>query len=273
MSLLSSVPEMVTQTVACRPDDVLLFVASFDGALAEYQDDPARVWVTPARLALLNRLQRLPGVVVAVISGRPLNDLQSRIPLDEGAYYIGLHGLETAGPQFVQSCPEGMQLYRECMREVAVRLDDTVSDVPGVRVEYKGPIVALHTREAASEHVVWSRFQLLSAAADLVNTESVRPLRGRDVLELVPNVDCSRAEALRIVRRCVEARHHRVAVTVYIGEDIADDDAPDAIGERGVAATVGRRTPAVCHLDSCDGLDTVIKALIASRLSRSDSRH
>lgn len=261
----------MTQPVGCRPDDVLLFVASFDGALAEYQDDPARVRVTPARLALLNRLQRLPGVVVAVISGRPLNDLRSRIPLDEDAYYIGLHGLEIAGPQFVQSCREAMHPYRDCMLDVALRLDDVISDVPGVRVEYKGPIVALHTREAAPEHVVWSRFQLLSAAADLVNAESVRALRGHDVLELLPNVDCSRAEALRTVRRCVEAHHRRVAFTVYIGEDIVDDDALSAIGERGVAAVIGRRTHAAYHLDSCDDLDAVINKLIETRLRRSGS--
>jgi len=269
--MLSRGLDILAQPVGCRPDDPLLFVASFDGALTEYQDDPTHVRVTPARLALLERLQRLPGVVVAVISGRPLNDLRWRIPLDEDAYYIGLHGLEIAGPQFVQSCREGIHPYRDCMLDVAVRLDDVISDVPGARVEYKGPIVALHTRETAPEQVVWSRFQLLGAAADLVNTDSVRSLRGHDVLELVPNVDCSRAEALRVVRRSVEARHHRAAFTVYIGEDIADDDAMSAIGERGVAAVIGRRTPVAHHLDSCDDLDALIDTLITSRVRRGGS--
>jgi trehalose 6-phosphate phosphatase len=250
----------------CQSDDVLLFVAAYDGVLAEYQDDPAVARVPPARLARLRRLQRLPRVALAVISGRPLDDLRSRSSLAEGAYYIGLHGLEIAGPQVTWTCGEEIRRYCDCMSNVAMQLQDLVREVPGVRVECKGPIVALHTREAAPEHVVWSRFQFLSAASDLVNTESVRPLRGHDVLELVPNVGCSRAEALSAVRRCVEARYQRSAFTIYIGEDIPDDGAATAIGALGVAAVVGRRTQAAHHLDSSEDLDAVLDELIANRL-------
>lgn len=252
----------------CQSDDVLLFVASYDGVLAEYQDDPALARVPPTRLARLRRLQRLPRVAVAVISGRPLDDLRSRSSLEEGAYYIGLHGLEIAGPQVTRTCGEEMRPYCDCMSNLAIRLQNLISGVPGMRVECKGPIVALHTREASPDHVVWSRFQFLSAASDLVNTDSVRPVRGRDVLELVPNVGCSRAEALSAVRRCVEARYQRNAFTMYIGEDIPDDGAANAIGELGVAAVVGRRTQAAYHLESSEDLDAVLDELIANRLRR-----
>jgi trehalose-6-phosphatase len=152
------------------------------------------------------------------------------------------------------------------MLDVAVRLQDIVSSVHGVRVECKGPIVALHTRDVASEQVVWSRFMLLSAAADLVNGASVLPLRGHDVLELLPNVGCSRREALRIVRGCVEERCQRPVFTMYIGEDVPDDGALSAIGENGVAAVIGRRTHADYHLDSCDDVDLMVNELIADRL-------
>jgi trehalose 6-phosphate phosphatase len=270
MTPLSNGLEPLIQATSGHPDDMLLVVASLDGALAEYQDDPAHVYVTPARLDLLKCLQRQPGVVLAVVSGRPLDDLRSRIPLDEGAYYIGLHGLEIVGPHFVQACRDGVTRYRDCMLDVAARLHDVISDVPGVRVEYKGPIVALHTRKAAPEHVVWSRFHLLSAAANLFNEEAVRPLRGHDVLELVPNVGSPRAEALCTVRQRVEERHHRTAFTIYIGEDVPDDGALNALGERGVVAVVGRRTHVEYHLESCDELDALIRELITSRI-RGDS--
>jgi trehalose-phosphatase len=268
MQLLHNGLDVLTRHASCRPDDLLLFVASFDGALADYQNDPTRAEITPARLALLTRLHRLPSVVVAVISGRPLDDLRPRIPLDDEAYYIGLHGLEIAGPQFRQACGEEIRRYADCMSDVAVRLRDLLGDVPGVRVECKGPIVALHTREAAPAHVVWSRFQLLSAAADLVNTEWVRPLRGRDVLELVPNVGRSRAEALSTVRRCVEERSQRTVFTMYLGEDVADDGALNAVGDRGVAAVIGRRTHTAYHLESSEDVDVLLDELIAGRLRR-----
>jgi hypothetical protein len=76
---------------------------------------------------------------------------------------------------------------------------------------------------------------------------------------------------LRTVRRCVEERHHRTAFTLYIGEDIADDGALSALGERGVAAVIGRRMPVEYLLESSDDLDAVIGELITTRLRRTDS--
>jgi trehalose 6-phosphate phosphatase len=270
MPLLSHDVDSLVQA-SRRPNDVLLFATSFDGVLAPYESDPSHVAIAPSRLALLKRLQGLPDVVVAIVSGRRLDDLRPRIPLDAGAFYIGLHGLEIAGPGFEWTCTEGIDAYRDCMRDVAVRLRATVSSVHGVRVECKGPIVALHTRDVAEQQVVWSRFQLLSAAADLVNTSAVRPLRGHDVLELLPNVDCSRSEALRTVRRCVEERHQRPVFTMYIAEDVPHDGALDAAGENGVGAVVGRRTHAAYHLESCDDVDEMMNELIADRFLRTSS--
>lgn len=271
MPLLSHDVESLVQA-SRRPNDVLLFATSFDGVLAPYESDPSHVAIAPPRLALLKRLQHLPGVVVAIVSGRPLDDLWPRIPLGPGAFYIGLHGLEIAGPRFEWACTEGIDAYRDCMRGVAIRLQDTVSSVPGLRVECKGPIVALHTRDVAEQQVVWSRFKLLSAAADLVNTSAVRPLRGHDVLELLPNVGCSRAEALRTVRRRVEERHQRPVFTMYIAEDVPHDGALDAVGENGVGAVVGRRTHAAHHLESCDDVDEMMNELISDRLLRASNQ-
>lgn len=254
---------------ADRVSDQLLFIASFDGVLAEYRRDPNHAHVTPARLALLRRLQQVPGVVVAVISGRPMADLQSRVSLGAEAFYIALHGLEIIGPRFVWKCAHAIDSYRDCMRDVASRLEERISGVTGVRLERKGPIVALHTRDASPEDVVWSRFQLLSAAADLVNTDVVRGLRGHEVLELVPNVGCTRADAVRTVKRCLEEGDGRAVFTVYIGEDVADDDVANVVREDGVAAVVGRRRDASYHFDSLDEVDCLVNELIVARRGRS----
>lgn len=263
--------DILTGAVNSRRDDVLLFLTSFDGVLSEYRSEPAAVQVSRDRLALLNRLQRVPGVVVAVISGRPLDDLRSRVPLDDGAFYIGLHGLEIAGPDFGQVRDDVIRAAGDGTTDVGTRLRDAVSDIPGVRLECKGPVFALHTREAASRDVVWSRFRLLGAVADQVNSRSMRVLRGHDVLELLPNVGFSRAEAARAVRRRVEERHRRSVFTVYIGEDAVDDDALNAVGLSGVAAVVGRRTRVDCYLDSPEDVYAFVRTVIRDRQPRTSS--
>jgi trehalose 6-phosphate phosphatase len=245
--------------------DPLLVVASFDGVLAEYEDDPAAVRIDWNRQQTLSRLERLPGVTVAVMSGRPLDDLKARVDLGDDVFYIGLHGLEIAGPAFTSTPGETLQPYYESMRHIAADLHDVISRVPGVRLEWKGPIIAVHTRHAASEDAVWSRFRLLSAAADLVNAGTVQTVRGRDVLELVPNVGCSPGDALLTIRRRLEAEQQRRVFTMYLGADGLDDSALSAVGSGGVAAVVGRRTRAEYHLQSQAEVDALLNHVIEDR--------
>ena len=241
--------------------DHLLFVVSFDGVLTEYQDDPGRAEVPPERLARLRSLVATPAVTVAVVSGRPLADVRSRAPVGDGAFYIGLHGLEVSGPHLAWACSEAWSLSDD-MQLVACRLRALVADVPRARVEAKGPILALHTRAVAADDVVWSRFQLLSAAADLVNSNTVRALRGHDVLELMPNVPCTRGAALRRVRQQVEEHGRPPVFTLYVGDDRAEDTAVAAAREHGVAAVVGRRGQADVHLTSAADVDVLLDALL-----------
>ncbi len=259
--------EALVRVTREHADDVLLFLVAFDGVLTKYRADPDDAQVPPSRMALLRRLQQAPGVVVGVISGRPVADLRSRIPLADGAVYIGLHGLEAVGAEFAWRRMEEEPEFQDHLHAVAARLRDALKDIPGVRLECKGPVIALHTRQAGSEDTVWSRFQVLSAAADLLNGGALQVLRGNEVFELMPNVGHPRADALAAVRRSIEHHRHRHVFTVYVGEDAADDDAVDALVEEdAVAAVLGRRRPrADYHLTSPEDVDVFMRELIACR--------
>lgn len=88
-------------------------------------------------------------------------------------------------------------------------------------------------------------------AADLVNSHKLRVVRGNHVFELVPNVECPKAHAIAAIRQFLEDRDRRRVLTVYVGEDVVDDDAFEAIEGHDVAAVVGRRTrQARYHLES-----------------------
>jgi trehalose-phosphatase len=133
-------------------------------------------------------------------------------------------------------------------------------------LELKGPILALHTREAASQDAVWSRLQFLTKVADLVDTGAARVLRGSEVLELMPNVGPSRANALLAVQQCLRERRGRPVFTMYIGEDAADDDALDVVGDSGVAAVLGRRrAQAAYHLASFADVEVLMRGMILDR--------
>jgi trehalose 6-phosphate phosphatase len=248
--------------ISRHADNVLLFLVSLDGVLADYKSDPAAVHVPAARLELLTRLQELPGAAIAVISGRPLDDLRARVPLGDPAFYIGLHGLETVGPGYLSVRSDAIEAYREPMRDIANQTAGLLGRLPGIRLERKGPIVALHTRDVGQDRVVWCRFQLLSAAADLVKSHSIRTLRGQDVLELLPNVGNTRADAVHAVKQLLGDRFQQPVFTVYIGPDWSDDNVLQVTGTNQLTVVVGRRCSAEYHIDSPQDLDSFITDVI-----------
>ena len=54
----------------------------FDGTLSPIVDDPHQAALAPRAQELLRRLHRMAGIQIAIISGRNLNDIRSRVGLD-----------------------------------------------------------------------------------------------------------------------------------------------------------------------------------------------
>lgn len=236
----SSGMDSLLREIKEHADDVLLILAAFDGVLADYRTDPQSVRLAQERRALMQRLQDVPGVIVGVTSGRRLDDLRERVDVGERAFYVGLHGIESGGPNFVHMRVTPFD-YSEALLRVADRLRSVVSRVPGVRIECKGAVIALHTRAAGSRDAIWSRFQLLAAAGHLVNAGSARIIRGHHVLELIADVGHPKADAITAIQQTIQRRYQQRVYTVYVGEDVADDDAFQAVRRRGVGIVVGRR--------------------------------
>jgi trehalose-phosphatase len=90
-------------------------------------------------------------------------------------------------------------------------------------------------------HVAPADRPRVAAAVEQVLTArpSLRCLFGKDVFELLPDVDWNKGAA---VRRLMEAGPDRAArmLPVYAGDDLTDEDAFRAIGPAGVAIVVGR---------------------------------
>jgi trehalose 6-phosphate phosphatase len=248
-----------------HPRDVLLCTMAFDGVLAEYQRDPSEVSLPAARRHLLRRLAGAPGVALAIISGRRVADLESRAAVGPQVFYIGVHGMEITGPGFERIRRDLFEEYRDSLHRVAQALEPTVARIEGARLEVKEAALALHTHDIDPGDAVWVRFQLLNAAADLVKTNAVRAIRGRDVLELLPNLGQPRASAIDEVRRVVETRTARQVFGVYVGPDVVDDDAREGLPHPGLSIVVGRRGGGCYHFATLEDVDSFVGELIALR--------
>jgi trehalose 6-phosphate phosphatase len=182
----------------------LLLATDFDGTIAPIVAAPEDARIDPLAERFLERCTGMPGVVVAIFSGRDVEDVRHRIG-GVRAMVAGADGLECvdAGGNLVWTtdgeCPElPPSLAREVLRAE-------------IRIEWKKFSVAFHFRGAPAE--AGAQVNRITAWADEHNLDVIT---GRKVLETRVRGGGKRA-ALRAL--AMRLRAERV---FYAGDDDTD---------------------------------------------------
>jgi trehalose 6-phosphate phosphatase len=213
----------------------------FDGTLTEIAATPDRVRVDPALRGTLRELLEVLDGALAVISGRPIADLDRylaplRLPT------AGMHGLEWRGAdgRVLRKKHRGRALGR--LRERLVELTDADSRLV---LEDKGATLALHYRGAAEREA-----ELQALMRELVaDLKGYRVLCGKMVLEALP-AKTGKGQAIEAYMRQKPYRGRR---PVFAGDDVTDEDGFAVVARMGgISIKVGdgpsgasHRTPAV----------------------------
>ena len=224
----------------------------FDGTLSEIVENPdsARL-VDGAADALTSLSARCP---VAILSGRDLADVRQRIGLP-GIWYAGSHGFELTGPDGAHHQNAEAAASIPVLAEAAAELADQLGHIAGVVVEHKRFGVAVHYRNAARDRVG----EVAAAVRGAGQRTALRVTTGREVIELRPNIDWDKGKTLRWVLDYIRDNERPgPLLPIYLGDDITDEDAFDAIHDDGVAILVrhgddgDRATAAGYALDNPD---------------------
>ncbi len=253
---MSELPDAV-EALATSPDSVLrdrrlAVFYDFDGTLSDIVDDPEAARLVPgAAEALRSLTARCP---VAVLSGRDLADIRQRIGLP-GIWYAGSHGFELTGPDGAHHENAEAAATIPGLEEAAAELRDQLGAVAGVAVEQKRFGVAVHYRNTGRDRVG----QVLAAVRSTGQRTELRVTTGREVIELRPNINWDKGKTLRwVLDRIpqIQAAESTAVLPIYLGDDITDEDAFDAIQGDGVGIVVrhtdhgDRATAASYALDS-----------------------
>ena len=233
----------------------------FDGTLVPIAERPEQVWLDGEGRSLLEDVRDIPGVHVAVVSGRRLDDVLVRVGLD-GIAYAGNHGAEL---RFADRQRRSLATARDrhLARLVRTALLRIVGDLPGVSVEDKGPVVALHYRQAPprSRAALFARLGSWRRA----HPPGLRERAGDEVIEFYPASIPSKPDALlMLARECGVPGPDGI---VYVGDDEADEEAFRGLGPGAVTARVGpadRYTAARHRLLDVDELRLLLHRLVLS---------
>ncbi len=223
-----------------RPDWALFL--DFDGTLVEIAPEPRAVAPSPRLRPMLAALSARLGGAVALISGRPIADLDRLLaPLVLPA--AGLHGLER---RRADGAIERIAVPEAALAAARARLAAFAARTPGVLFEDKGLSLALHYRNApAREADCRAAAQQALAAAQ----GGLHLLEGKMVFELRPEGgDKGAAIAAFLAEPPFAGR-----TPVFAGDDRTDEDGFAVVAARGgIALRVG------------DGQDSIAQYRIAS---------
>jgi trehalose 6-phosphate phosphatase len=238
----------------------------FDGTLSEIVNDPDSARLADGAADALTSLSaQCP---VAILSGRDLADVRQRIGLP-GLWYAGSHGFELTGPDGEHHQNADAAASIPVLAEAAAALTDQLGDIAGVAVEHKRFGVAVHYRNAARDRVG----EVAAAVRSAGQRTALRVTTGREVIELRPDVDWDKGKTLHWVLDYVRDNEGSGSLLpIYLGDDITDEDAFDAVADDGIAILVrhsddgDRATAARYALDDPDRVREFTE-LLARRLA------
>lgn len=229
----------MTEPVTLLPDGRRVerpaFMLDFDGTLIEFAPTPEAVTVPPDLPSLLRRLRTRHGDAVAIVTGRPIADIEALLG-DAPFAVAGEHG---AALRFVPGERPRRDALPVLSPAVLAQADEAAARFPGALAECKAHGVALHFRRAPAAEMPLRDV----AEAIIAASPGFTLLAGKKIWEIRPTgVDKGAA-----VRALMAASPFAGRTPIFIGDDITDDDgiaAAVALGGTGLRLPTAFASPA-----------------------------
>lgn len=198
------------------------FFLDIDGTLVDIADSPDRISADPWLLDVVERLYIVTGGAVALISGRPVVEIDRlfapvRLPI------AGQHGAErrdaAGGMHYHFQCAAQLNDLRRCVIEWA-------ANAPGLLIEDKGMSIAIHYRQAP--HLAAEVKRKLTECLDR-GDDTFRLQEGKMVLELKP----AGKDKGTAIREFMGEDPFRGRIPVFVGDDATDEHGFAAVNELG----------------------------------------
>ncbi|WP_232420227.1 trehalose-phosphatase [Nitrosococcus watsonii] len=214
--------------------EIVVFL-DYDGTLSSLVSRPEEAHLSAEMNRILRELaNQCP---VAIMSGRGLADVRQRVAI-ERLYYAGSHGFEIAGSEGLAMEQEQARACLPLLDEAEQALAQALDPITGAQIERKRFSIAVHYRNVAEDQI-----EAVAKAVDRV-LESHNRLRkkyGKKVYELQPDVAWDKGQALLWLLDKLKLNYPDI-LPLYIGDDLTDEDAFQALEERGLGL-VARHAP------------------------------
>lgn len=227
--------------VLARRPSALLF--DFDGTLSELVDDPADARIERRAEAAIRKLTKLVDVV-AIVTGRAVSDVQTRLDTSE-LIVVGNHGLEWVVRGEHKQHDAGLQATRAVRSTLSEIRERLVRDslAQGVIFEDKELSASIHYRMAPNQKQVGS--VLIPLARRVATSHGLRVTEGKLIVELRPEAEVSKGTAMHQLQEQLG-----LASMVFLGDDLTDVDGFRSLRALREAGTIESLAVGVLGRDS-----------------------
>jgi trehalose-phosphatase len=249
---------------------VVVFL-DYDGTLAPIVDRPEDAVISASMRETVRALAAR--CTVCVVSGRDRRVVQELMGLHD-LVVAGSHGFDIWSPVSGSVEYEEGVRFDELIERVTARAWDEVGSIDGVVIERKRSSVALHYRLVAESERSTIAQVVDALLADHAGELKVTP--GKMVYEIQPAIDWDKGKAVLHLLDVLGLDGEDV-VPLYLGDDLTDEHAFEALGSRGVGIFVadprdpepgGRSTAAAFGLRSPGEVELFLRRLVREEMSR-----
>ena len=231
----------------------------YDGTLTPIVADHDKAIISDRMRRTVQALAQ--SIPVAIITGRDVPFVQKHMRLPE-AFYAGSHGFEIIGPGGYRfELKEAEEIMPELDR-LETGLRELTSMIPGAEIERKKYAMAVHYRKVdeADRPKVRGMIERL-----LEGNDRVRTGEGKMLVELKPAIDWHKGKALATIVAKLDPS--AVAIAIFIGDDVTDEDAFNELKGNGIGIYVGDpsgSTAATFHLKDVGEVEEFLNRLQGS---------
>lgn len=250
-SVLAGLPVALWQSA--RRARHRLLMLDYDGTLAPFVMDRDAARPLPRTRELLQRITEGTATSVAIVSGRPVRELALLVG-DLPAVLIGEHGWERRDP--------GLETVQRPLPGSAQDTLDRAERVSracgwGELLERKRTGLVLHTRSLDESRARALQDQFIETWSSIAGGEmTVDRISGGVEMRV-------RGQDKGTVVRSLISQSPPDTVAVFVGDDVTDEDAFEAIRDKGFAIRVGapnRPSLAAGQLASCEAMAAFLEA-------------
>jgi trehalose 6-phosphate phosphatase len=206
----------------------------YDGTLTPIVDRPEDAVISDS---MRDAVRGLAGrCTVCVVSGRDRPVVQELMGVDD-LVVAGSHGFDIWSPEGGAIQHDAAAGSEELLESVTARLRDELDSIDGALVEPKKASVAAHYRLVSEEERPAVEAVVERLLAEHRDELKVTP--GKMVYELQPKLDWDKGKAVLYLLEALELDGEDI-MPIYVGDDITDEHAFEALAGSGIGVFVGR---------------------------------